>query len=107
MFNQNRIYRLFQLINFLKARPAKSIRSIEAFLETSERTAYRYLDLLKDLGFQEHKTDNTPHKLKRVRIKLYNYQLNQLFAKPLIPAGLLSTVSLYVFSKLSFRFIFC
>ena len=55
MFNQNRIYRLFQLINYLKARPAKSVRSIEAFLETSERTAYRYLDLLKDLGFQIEK----------------------------------------------------
>lgn len=55
MFNQNRIYRLFQLINYLKARPAKSIRSIEAFIETSERTAYRYLDLLKDLGFQIEK----------------------------------------------------
>lgn len=52
MFNQNRIYRLFQLINFLKARPPKSIRSIETFLETSERTVYRYLDLLKDLGFE-------------------------------------------------------
>ncbi|MFY8191449.1 MAG: helix-turn-helix transcriptional regulator [Bacteroidia bacterium] len=58
MFNQNRIYRLFQLINFLKARPAKSIRSIEAFLETSERTAYRYLDLLKDLGFQIEKDNH-------------------------------------------------
>jgi predicted DNA-binding transcriptional regulator YafY len=55
MFNQNRIYRLFQLINYLKARPAKSVRSIETFLETSERTAYRYLDLLKDLGFQIEK----------------------------------------------------
>jgi hypothetical protein len=51
MFNQNRIYRLFQLINYLKARPAKSVRSIEAFLDTSERTVYRYIDLLKDLGF--------------------------------------------------------
>ena len=50
MFNQNRIYRLFQLINYLKARPAKSIRSIETFLDTSERTIYRYLELLKDLG---------------------------------------------------------
>jgi predicted DNA-binding transcriptional regulator YafY len=58
MFNQNRIYRLFQLINYLKARPAKSVRSIEAFLETSERTAYRYLDLLKDLGFQIEKDNN-------------------------------------------------
>ena len=55
MFNQNRIYRLFQLINFLKARPAKSVKSIESFLETSERTVYRYLDLLKDLGFKIEK----------------------------------------------------
>lgn len=51
MFNQNRIYRLFKLINYLKAKPAKSVRSIESFLETSERTVYRYLDLLEDLGF--------------------------------------------------------
>ena len=58
MFNQNRIYRLFQLINYLKARPAKSVRSIESFLDTSERTVYRYLDLLKDLGFNIEKDSN-------------------------------------------------
>ena len=52
MFNQNRIYRVFQLINFLKAKPAKSIRSVMQFLDTSERTVYRYLDMLKDLGFK-------------------------------------------------------
>jgi len=58
MFNQNRIYRLFQLINYLKAKPAKSVRSIETFLDTSERTVYRYLDLLKDLGFSIEKDSN-------------------------------------------------
>jgi predicted DNA-binding transcriptional regulator YafY len=58
MFNQNRIYRLFQLINYLKARPAKSVRSIETYLETSERTVYRYLDLLKDVGFTIEKDNN-------------------------------------------------
>jgi proteasome accessory factor C len=51
MFNQNRIYRVFQLINYLKAKPAKSVRNIMRFLDTSERTVYRYLDMLKDLGF--------------------------------------------------------
>jgi proteasome accessory factor C len=51
MFNQNRIFRIFQLINFLKARPAKTIASIESFLKTSGRTVYRYLDLLEELGF--------------------------------------------------------
>ena len=58
MFNQNRIYRLFQLINYLKARPAKSVRSIETFLDTSERTVYRYLDLLTNLGFNIEKDSN-------------------------------------------------
>jgi len=58
MFNQNRIYRLFQLINYLKAKPAKTVRSIETFLDTSERTVYRYLDLLKDLGFSIEKDSN-------------------------------------------------
>jgi proteasome accessory factor C len=58
MFNQNKIHRFFQLINFLKARPAKSVRSIAAFLETSDRTVYRYMDLLKDLGFHIEKDAN-------------------------------------------------
>lgn len=58
MFNQNRIYRVFQLIHFLKAKPAKSIRSVMQFLDTSERTVYRYLDMLKDLGFKIEK-DNS------------------------------------------------
>jgi proteasome accessory factor C len=58
MYNQNRIYRLFQLINYLKSRPSKSVRSIESLLETSERTVYRYLDLLKDLGFTIEKDSN-------------------------------------------------
>ena len=58
MFNQNRIFRLFQLIIFLRARPPKSIKNITTFLSTSERTAYRYLDLLKVLGFNVEKDMN-------------------------------------------------
>ena len=58
MFNQHRIYRLFQLINYLKAQPAKSIPNIVNFLNTSERTVYRYVDLLKDLGFSVEKDPN-------------------------------------------------
>lgn len=55
MFNQHRIYRIFQLINFLKARPAKPIKSIMKYLDTSERTVYRYIDLLTELGFRVEK----------------------------------------------------
>ena len=51
MFNQNRIYRVFQLMNYLRSRPAKSIDDIAEHLETSERTVYRYIELLESLGF--------------------------------------------------------
>ena len=58
MFNQKRIYRLFQLIFFLRARPSKSIKSLSSFLSTSERTTYRYIDLIKELGFNVEKDRN-------------------------------------------------
>jgi len=52
MHNQNRIYRVFQLVNVLKTKPAKTLTAITKHLQTSERTVYRYLDLLKELGFK-------------------------------------------------------
>ncbi len=63
MFNQNRIYRVFQLIHFLKSKPSKPIRSIAKRLEASERTVYRYLDMLKDLGFDVVRDDNNRYAL--------------------------------------------
>jgi proteasome accessory factor C len=52
MFNQNRILRVFKLITLLKTFPAKSIKRLAASLEISERSCYRYMDLLAELGFQ-------------------------------------------------------
>lgn len=46
-----RIYRVLQLITLLRARPAKSIRHLAKALGISERTVYRYLDTLRELGF--------------------------------------------------------
>lgn len=46
MFNQNRIYRVFQLINFLRTKPSKTPRSLGGLLEISERSVYRYFDLI-------------------------------------------------------------
>jgi proteasome accessory factor C len=63
MFNQNRIYRVFQLIHFLKSKPPKPIRSIAKRLDASERTVYRYLDMLKDLGFDVVRDDNNRYAL--------------------------------------------
>ena len=51
MFNQHRILRVFKLISLLKAFPNKSIKRLAQSLEISERSCYRYLDLLAELGF--------------------------------------------------------
>ena len=51
MHNHNKLLRVFRLIAILQSRPARSVRHIAGVLEISERSAYRYIDLLKDLGF--------------------------------------------------------
>lgn len=51
MHNHNKLLRVFRLITILQSRPARSIRHIAGVLEISERSAYRYIDLLKELGF--------------------------------------------------------
>lgn len=57
MFNQNRIYRVFQLINFLRTTPAKTPRSLAGLLDISERSVYRYFDLIGQLGFEVKKSE--------------------------------------------------
>ena len=54
MFNQHRIFRVFQLLSSLRAQPPKDKRYICQLLGTSERTIYRYFDLLKKAGFDLH-----------------------------------------------------
>lgn len=51
MHNQNKILRVLQLISLLKAPPAKSIHHLSKILSSTERTVYRYLDLLTEVGF--------------------------------------------------------
>ncbi|MEN9875292.1 MAG: hypothetical protein RLZZ529_289 [Bacteroidota bacterium] len=58
MHNQHKILRVLQLITLLKKEPAKSIRFLAGVLESTDRTVYRYLDLVKELGFELHKDHN-------------------------------------------------
>ncbi|MEY4693180.1 MAG: hypothetical protein RL437_460 [Actinomycetota bacterium] len=57
MFNQNRIYRVFQLINFLRSKPSKSPKALAGLLDISERSVYRYIDLINQLGIEVKKTE--------------------------------------------------
>lgn len=51
MLNQYKILRVLQLISLLKKEPPKSIKFLAGILESTDRTVYRYLDLVKELGF--------------------------------------------------------
>ncbi len=68
MFNQNRILRVFKLITLLKTFPAKSIKRISCSLEISERSCYRYMDLLTELGFDVGKDEHNKFFLKADQI---------------------------------------
>lgn len=68
MFNQYRILRIFKLIALLKTFPAKSIKRLSQSLEISERSCYRYLDLLEELGFEILKDDSNKYHLKADQI---------------------------------------
>ena len=51
MRNQTKILRVFQLINLLKMQPPKSMGHLADVLDSTERTLYRYFNLLEELGF--------------------------------------------------------
>jgi proteasome accessory factor C len=91
MHNQNRILRVLQLIAILQKEPTKSIRHLATLLDATERTTYRYLDLIKNLGFDLQKDafnkyfiisnpNNTPTSFTQQEADLLN-QLLQSSAK--------------------------
>jgi predicted DNA-binding transcriptional regulator YafY len=49
--NQTTLLRLLKLIALLKQKPPKSVKFIAEFIQASERSAYRYIELLKEVGF--------------------------------------------------------
>jgi proteasome accessory factor C len=64
MLNQHKILRVLQLISLLQKEPTKSIRFMSGFIESTERTVYRYLDLIKELGFELERDQNKRYFIK-------------------------------------------
>ena len=61
MLNQHKILRVLQLISLLQQTPSKSVHHIASILDTTHRTAYRYLDLLRELGFDLQRDHNNKY----------------------------------------------
>jgi len=63
MLNQHKILRVFKLISLLKKAPAKSTRNIAVMLDITERSVYRYLDLMAEIGFDVQKDKNNKYSI--------------------------------------------
>lgn len=106
MYNQHKIYRVLQLISTLKKKPAKTIRHLSELLETTERTTYRYLDLLEQVGFHvsrdqhnrvfiEHADDNS--------LNHFTAEENELLKSLLLTVGKKTKLRDGILQKLSAR----
>lgn len=52
MVAQQKILRVFKLIQYLKSKPRLSVSELALKLESSERTVFRYFNLLEEIGFE-------------------------------------------------------
>ncbi len=78
MFNQNRIYRVFRLINLLKCSPTKSIKRLSESMDVSERSLYRYIDLLVEVGFDVQKDNFNRYFIKNDNIESFTKEEAEL-----------------------------
>jgi proteasome accessory factor C len=85
MFNQNRIYRVFRLINLLKSTPAKSIKRLSESMEVSERSLYRYMELLVEVGFEIQKDSSNRYFLNHDHIESFTKEEADLISKSISP----------------------
>jgi proteasome accessory factor C len=81
MFNQNRIYRVFRLINLLKSTPAKSIKRLSESMEVSERSLYRYMELLVEVGFIIQKDSSNRYFLNHDHIESFTKEEAELISQ--------------------------
>ncbi len=51
MLNQHKILRVLKLISYLEQSPSKTIGHLAEILDSTERTVYRYFDLIRECGF--------------------------------------------------------
>lgn len=81
MYNQNRIFRVLRLINLLKSSPSKSIKRLAQSLEISERSLYRYLELLEEVGFEIQKDSLNRYFLNQDNIESFTKEEAELIIK--------------------------
>lgn len=102
MLNQHKILRVLQLITYLQETPHKTVQQLSSFLDTTERTVYRYLDLLRECGFDLHKDANQRFFIEAEKENTIHFTNEEAqFLKQLVlSAGQKSTLKDSVLSKI-------
>jgi proteasome accessory factor C len=106
MHNQNKILRVLQLISLLKKEPAKSIRFLSGILESTDRTVYRYLDLIKELGFDlQRDHSNRFFIINDIEVELYSFSNEEveLLKELLLSVGKDSKLKDSILKKIYFK----
>ncbi|MCO6488000.1 MAG: HTH domain-containing protein [Phaeodactylibacter sp.] len=57
MTDQQKLYRVFRLIQLLSQPPYRTVAQLDKLLEVNPRTVYRYINLLEGLGYNIDKKD--------------------------------------------------
>jgi DNA-binding IclR family transcriptional regulator len=63
--NQHKIYRVLRLMQLLHEKP-RTVRGMARYLGTSERTAYRYLQLFIELDMQVKKDQFNKYSIEKI-----------------------------------------
>lgn len=106
MHNQNKILRVLQLISLLKKEPSKSIRFLSGILESTDRTVYRYLDLIKELGFELQRDQNNRFFIiNDVEVEPYTFSNEEvvLLKELLLSVGKDNKLKDSIFKKIYFK----
>ena len=62
--NQNRIYRVIKLMEFLQTKP-RPIYAMVRYLSISERSVYRYLKMYEQLGYKVNKDKFSKYSIQK------------------------------------------
>lgn len=103
MHNQHKIFRVLQLIQLLQEQP-RTIPQISESLEATDRTVYRYLDLLRELGFQIRKDLNGKYFIKHPDKSFFELEELQFLTQLLENSAHKSILARSILKKITLRF---
>lgn len=101
-YNQRSVERVLTLIKLMKQMPRRSTRGMAELLGTSERTVYRYLNLIESLGFTMMRDKNGHHFIVGSEVKeSFSSEEAEFMAELLNSSCPKDPVAMRILSKLS------